>query len=171
MLAVALKLAAEGLGLDLGRIRIDEADRPAQWPGAHAVGARVSFRRRGGAPDWQELFGAAGAALAAAHAPADRRDAAFVHGFGALLEGLLLEPGFLAARADVEKRVATDLIRDLALRTAFRLRAHAAALRVATEVERGLSGAAWREAYRDALSAATDAEWDPGRAARDGDAR
>jgi hypothetical protein len=171
MLAIALKLTAEGLGLDLGRIRVDDADRAAQWPGAHAVGARISLRRRGGAPDWQDLLRAAGSALAASHQPPRLRDPAFAQGFGALLEGLLLEPRFLAARADVDKRDAPDLVRDLALRTAFRLRAHAAALRIATEVERGLSGAAWREAYRDALSSATGAEWDGARAARDGDAR
>jgi hypothetical protein len=170
MLAVALKLATEALGLELGRIRVDDADRAAQWPGAHAVGARVSLRRRGGAPDWQDLFRAAGSALAAAHHPPRLRDATFGAALGALLDGLLLEPRFLAAHADVEKRHATDLVRDLALRTLFRLRVHAAALRIATEVERGLSGAAWREAYRDALSDATGAEWDGARAARDADA-
>lgn len=171
MLAVALKLAADALGLELGRIRVDDADRPAQWPGAHAVGARVSLRRRGGATDWQDLFRAAGSALAAAHQPPRLRDPAFAAGVGALLEGLLLDPRFLATRADVDKRDAADLVRDLSLRTLFRLRAHAAALRVATEVERGLSGAAWREAYRDALGDATACEWDGVRAARDGDAR
>jgi hypothetical protein len=37
-------------------------------------------------------------------------------------------------------------------------------------VERGLSGAAWRETYRDALTAATGATWEGVRAARDADA-
>jgi len=49
-------------------------------------------------------------------------------------------------------------------------RAAAAALRVATEVERGTSGAAWHEAHRDALSRAALASWPRGLAARDGDA-
>ncbi|HEY6105129.1 MAG TPA: hypothetical protein VIV59_04055, partial [Anaeromyxobacteraceae bacterium] len=42
-----------------------------------------------------------------------------------------------------------------------------AALRVAAEVERGSSGAAWREAHREALSAAALAAWPDGLAARD----
>ncbi|HEY6105865.1 MAG TPA: hypothetical protein VIV59_07780, partial [Anaeromyxobacteraceae bacterium] len=49
MLALALRRTAEGLGLDLGRIRVEEGERPAQWPGAHAFESRVAFRRRGGA--------------------------------------------------------------------------------------------------------------------------
>jgi hypothetical protein len=61
-------------------------------------------------------------------------------------------------------------VRALALRELFRLRARAAALRVATEVERGLAGAAWREAHREALSAAGLAAWEAGWAARDADA-
>jgi hypothetical protein len=65
---------------------------------------------------------------------------------------------------------ALDVVRDLALRRLFALRADAAALRVATEVWRGLSGAAWREAHRDALSQATGAAWEGVRASRDGDA-
>lgn len=174
MLALALKLALDPLRLDLGRIRVDDApepERPARWPGAHPIGARVSLRRQGGAPDWQDLFRAAGEALAAAHQRPSVRDPAFTAAFGALVAGLLLEPRFLAERADVERRVAPDVLRDLALRELFRLRAHAAALRVATEVERGLSGAAWRDAYQEAMSGALLATWEPVRAARDGDAR
>jgi hypothetical protein len=49
----------------------------------------------------------------------------------------------------------------------FTLRVTAAALRVATEAARGLSGQAWREAHREALSAAAHAAWDGVRAARD----
>jgi hypothetical protein len=41
---------------------------------------------------------------------------------------------------------------------------------VAAEVERGLSGAAWREAHREALSAAALASWDGAFASRDADA-
>jgi hypothetical protein len=41
---------------------------------------------------------------------------------------------------------------------------------VAAEVERGLSGAAWREAHRAALHAATGAAWEGVRAPRDADA-
>jgi hypothetical protein len=169
MLPVALRLAWEKLGLDPGRIRVDDAERDARWPGAHAVGARVSFGRRGGAGDWLDLFRAAGAALAAAHQPPHARDPAFGAALGALLAGLLLEPRFLAERADVERRHARDLVRDLALRELFRLRAAAAALRVATEVERGLSGAAWRDMHRDALAAAALASWEGVWASRDAD--
>jgi hypothetical protein len=50
------------------------------------------------------------------------------------------------------------------------LRAAAAALRVATEVSRGLSGQSWRESYREAMTAATGAVWDDVRAAHDADA-
>jgi len=170
MLPVALKLAFERLGLDLARIRIDGDDRARKWPGVHVHGPRVSFRPSGGAGDWQDLLEGAGAALAFAHAPASRRDPVFPWAMGALLGGLVLEPRFLAERADVERRHAPDVIRDLALRRLFRLRARAAALRVATEVERGLSGARWRDAYRDALSTAALASWDGALASRDAEA-
>jgi hypothetical protein len=170
MLPVALKLTLEKLGLEVGRLAIDDADRPAKWPGAHAVGARVSFRARGGAPDWQDLLAAAGRALAAASRPWHARDPIAEFALGWLLESLLLEPRWLAERADVERRHARDVVRDLALRRLFALRAGAAALRVASEVERGLSGAAWREAHRDALTAATGAAWDRARASRDAEA-
>jgi hypothetical protein len=168
MLAVALRLTLEPLGL-AGRVRIDEADHPARWPGAHAVGGRVSFRPRGGAGDWQDLLAAAGRAIAAA-APPSRRDPVLAEALAWLLGSLALEPRWLAARADVERRHALDAVRDLSLRRLFALRCDAAALRVATEVERGLSGAAWREAHREALAAATGAAWDRVRAARDADA-
>jgi hypothetical protein len=170
MLPVAMKLAWEVLGLDPTRIQVDDAARPAKWPGVHVQGSRVSFRAAGGAGDWLDLFEGGGAALANGHAPASRRDAAFSQALGALFGGLLLEPRFLAERVDAERRIARDLVRDLALRQLFRLRTRAAALRVATEVERGLSGAAWRESYRDALSAAALAGWDRVHAARDADA-
>ena len=168
-LAHALERTAAALRLDLGRIRIDEASRPAQWPGAHAVGARVAFRRQGGATDWLALFDAAGQAAANAAAPPHRRHEAASFTIGALLSGLLLDRGFLAARLEVERKHAPDLVRALALRQLFRLRAAAAALRVATEVERGTSGAAWHEAYREALLRAAYASWPAGLAARDGD--
>jgi len=170
MLAIALERTAAALRLDLGRIRIDDAARPAQWPGAHACEARVALRRQGGAADWLGVFDAAGQALAAAAAPPHRRHPAATFTMGALLAGLLLDEGFLAARLDVERRHARDLVRALALRQLFRLRARAAACRVATEVERGLSGAAWHDAHREAMALAALAAWPPGLAARDGDA-
>jgi hypothetical protein len=170
MLAVALKLTLEPLGLDLARVRVDDAPRPAKWPGAHAVGARVSFRARGGMGDWQDLAAAAGRALAAAAQPPRSRDPVLGAALAWILGALLLEPRWLADRADVERRHALDVVRALALRRLLALRASSAALRVATEVERGLSGAAWRTAYRDALTAATLAEWDEVRASRDADA-
>ncbi len=170
MLAVEAKITFEKLGLDLGRIRIDDVERPAKWPGVHAIGSRVSFRPRGGGGDWQDLLAGVGRALAASHHGSSARDAAFVHAFGALLGGLLLEPRFLAERAGVEKRQAPDVVRDLALRALFSLRARSAALRIATEVERGMSGAAWREAYREALSSAVLATWEGVFASRDADA-
>jgi hypothetical protein len=170
MLPLALKLTLEPLGLELARIRIDDAERPAKWPGAHAVGARVSFRARGGAPDWQDLLAAAGRALAAAARPWHARDPVLEGALGWLLGSLVLEPRWLAERADVDRRHAADVVRDLALRRLLALRADAAALRVATEVERGLSGAAWRDAHRDALAAATGAAWERVRASRDAEA-
>jgi len=170
MLPLALSRAAQGLGLDLGRIQVDEADRPAQWAGAHAVGGRVSFRRRGGASDWLDLFAAAGRALAWASGPPHAIAPAFPAAFGELLRGLLLDPLFLGRAALAEERELPDLVRALSLSRLFALRAGAAALRVAAEVERGTSGAAWREAHRQALSAAALAAWPDGLAARDGDA-
>jgi hypothetical protein len=62
------------------------------------------------------------------------------------------------------------VLRGLALRALFRLRAAAAAARVAAEVERGLSGERWRQAHREALGAACHATWDGVRAARDAEA-
>jgi len=170
MLSIVLTRAAEPLRLQLGRVRIDDADRPAQWPGAHALGARVALRRQGGASDWLQLFDAVGQALASASAQPHRLHPSAPFTFGALFSGLLLDRGFLALRLEVERRDAPDLVRALALRQLFRLRAAAAALRVATEVERGTSGAAWHEAHRDALSRAALASWPRGLAARDGDA-
>jgi len=170
MLPVALKQTFEKLGLDLGRARVDAASRPAQWPGVHVLGPRVSFRPRGGAGDWQDLLAGAGRALAASHHGASARDAAFVHAFGAVLGSLVLEPRYLAERVEVEKRHAADLVRGLALRALLALRARAAALRVAAEVERGLSGAAWRESYRGAMSTALLATWEGAWASRDADA-
>lgn len=169
MLPVALKLTLDGLGVG-GRVRIDDAERKAKWPGAHAVGARVSFRPRGGAGDWQDLAAAAGRALAAAARPPHARDDAFCAAVGWLLGSLLLEPRWLADRADVERRHARDVVRDLALRRLFALRADAAALRVASEVERGLSGAAWRMAHAEAMRGATGVVWEGVRACRDGEA-
>ncbi len=165
MLAVALKLTLEPLGLDLGRIRVDDDARPERWPGVHVHGARISLRRRGGAGDWQDLLEAVPRALAAVLP--GRRDPALDRALGWLLGSLLAEPRWLADRLGADRRHALDLIRDLALRRLFELRAGAAALRVATEVERGLSGRAWRDAYREALGAATGAIWDGVRAARD----
>lgn len=167
MLPVALKLTLEPLGLDLARVRIDDASRPAKWPGAHAVGTRVSFRARGGAPDWLDLVAATGRVWAAAAAAPRPGDARLGEAISWLLGSLLLEPRWLAARADVERRHEEDVVRDLALRRLLQLRADAAALRVAAEVERGLSGAAWREAHREALGSATGAAWEGVRASRD----
>ena len=170
MLPLAVNRLAADLRLDLGRVRVDDAGRAGQWPGAHAHEARVSFAAQGGAPDWLALFDALGQALGAAAAPPHRRHPAAPFTVGGLLAGLLLDRGFLRARLEVERRHAGDLVRALALRQLFRLRARAAALRVATEVERGQSGAAWHEAHREALSAACRASWPAGLAARDGDA-
>lgn len=170
MLSLAVKLTLEKLGLDAGRVRVDDVDRRGKWPGAHVVGAAISLRRRGGGGDWQDLLAALGRALAAAAAPPARRDADLGEALGWLVGGLVLEPRWLAERADVDRKLARDLVRDLALRRLFALRADGAALRVAAEVERGLSGAAWREAHRAALHAATSASWEGVRAARDADA-
>jgi len=171
MLALALRELADSLRLDLSRLRIDDAARPAQWPGAHALGARVSFRRQGGAADWESLLLASGAALAAAHGPPPHaRDAAFGAAVGALLASLLLDRRWAERRLGVDRSRADDLRRVLALRRLFALRTSAAALRVATEVARGTAGAAWREAHRDALSQATLAAWPDGLAGRDADA-
>ncbi|HEU4384986.1 MAG TPA: hypothetical protein VFR85_16000 [Anaeromyxobacteraceae bacterium] len=168
MLAVVLRQVAEGLGLDLGRVRVEEGARPAQWPGAHAFEARVAFRRRGGAADWMDLLRAAGEALAAAACAPGSRQPAFAAALGSLLCGLLLEPAFLSRHLGVERGQAGDLARALALGRLFALRARAAALRVAAEVERGSSADAWRRAHREALSAAALAAWPDGLAARDG---
>jgi hypothetical protein len=169
MLAVVLERTLAGPRLDLGRARVDEGAREAQWPGAHAFETRVSFRRQGGAADWLDLFDAVGQALAAAAAPPHRRHPAAPFTFGALLSSLLLERRFLERSLGVERRQVPDLVRALGTRQLFRLRANAAAFRVASEVERGTTGARWHEAHRDALTLAAAATWPLGLAARDGD--
>ncbi len=169
-LAPELDRAFRGLGLDASRVRLDGEDRAGKWPGAHAHEGRVSLARQGGAADWLGLFAAAGAAVAAGLSRPATRDPAFPAAIGALASSLLLEPRFLAAAVGVERRQAPDLVRALAVLRLFELRARAAALRVAAEVERGTSGAAWREAHREALSAAALASWPDGLAARDADA-
>jgi hypothetical protein len=170
MLPVALRLTLEPLRLDAGRVRIDDADRPGKWPGAHVFGARVSYLARGGAGDWQDLLAAVARSLAAAAQPPHRRDPVLGEALAWLLGSLLLEPRWLGERADVERRHAGDVVRALALRRLLALRADGAALRVASEVERGLSGSAWRSAHHEALTAATGAAWEPVRASRDADA-
>ena len=169
-LEYAVRATVRSLRLDLDRIRVDEGRRAAQWPGVHRVGPRLSFRPRGGAGDWQDLLEGLAGALSAAHVPPHRRDPVLGGAMGWLLGSLVLEPRWLAEHAQVERRVMPDVRRDLALRRLFALRAKAAALRVAAEVERGLSGAAWRQGYREALTRATGAAWDAVRASRDGDA-
>ncbi|HVO20477.1 MAG TPA: hypothetical protein VMU15_14555 [Anaeromyxobacter sp.] len=169
-LGAAVRATASALRLDLDRVKVDEGERPAQWPGVHATGPRLSFRPRGGAGDWQDLLGGLGQALAAAHVPPHRRDPVQGVALGWLLGSLLREPRWLMEQAGVERRHLPDLRRELALRRLFALRASAAAFRVACEVERGLSGAAWRQAYREAMTGALGAAWDGVRAARDGDA-
>ena len=169
-LAELLRAACGAVGLEAAALRIGETTRVAAWPGAHAIGQRIAFRPRGGLPDWLDLLDAAGRAAIAARTGPVRRDPVFTAAWGWLLQSLLLEPGFLSARLELSKRERAELLRALALRALFRLRASAAAARVATEVARGMSGARWREAHRDALTAACHAAWDGVRAARDAEA-
>jgi hypothetical protein len=169
-LAELLRAAGRAVGLDLGGLRLAETHRVAAWPGVHAIGERISIRPRGGLPDWLDLLDAAGRSAMAARRAPGARDATFVAGLGWLLQALLLEPGFLAALLDLSKRERAEVLRALALRALFRLRASAAAARVASEVERGMSGARWRQAHREALTSASHAAWDGVRAARDAEA-
>jgi len=166
-LDAAVRGAAADLGLDLGALRIDEPSHPGAWPGARAHGRRVLFRAVGGLPDWQPLLDALGRGLAAVHHPPHARDAALGPALGALLAGLCLEPAWLAARLELSRAQQADVLRAVGLRRLLQLRCAGAALRVATEVERGLSGQAWREAHREALTAALHAAWDGVRASRD----
>jgi hypothetical protein len=166
-LAELLRAAAAAVGLDAGALRLAETSRLTAWPGPHAVGARVALRPRGGLPDWLDLLDAVGVATVAARQPPFGREASFAAAFGWLLQSLLLEPGFLTARLSLSRREQPEVLRALALRALFRLRAAAAAARVAAEAERGMSGARWREAHRQALTSACHAAWDGVRAARD----
>jgi hypothetical protein len=169
-LSELLRAACGAVGLDAGSLRIGETTRVAAWPGAHAVGERIAFRPRGGLPDWLDLLDAAGRAAIAGRRPPSGRDPTFTAAFGWLLQSLLLEPGFLAARVELTRREQAEVTRALALRALFRLRASSAAARVATEVERGMSGVRWREAHREALTSACHAAWDGVRAVRDDEA-
>ncbi len=169
-LAAAVRGAAADLGLDLGALRIDEPGRATAWPGARSHGRRVLFRAAGGLSDWPALLEALGRALAAAPHPPHDRDAVLGPALGALLAGLCLEPAWLSARLELSRAQGPDVLRALGLRRLLHLRCAGAALRVATEVERGLSGQAWREAHREGLSAALHATWDEVRASRDADA-
>jgi hypothetical protein len=161
--------AFDGLGIDVRRVRLDGQARAAKWPGAHPFEGRVSLRRQGGAADWIDLLDAAGRAATAATSRPSTRDPALPATAGALGAWLLLEPRFLEGASGLDRKKAKDVVRRLALRLLFQLRARAAALRVAAEVERGTSGRAWREAHRDALSLAALATWPDGLAARDAD--
>ncbi len=160
----------DGIGIDIRRVRLDGGARAAKWPGAHAFEGRLSLRRQGGLADWLDLPDAAGRAAVAATSRPSTRDPALPATAGALGSGLLLEPRFLCAAIDVDRKDAKDVLRRLALRLLFRLRVRAAALRVASEVERGTGGRAWREAHREALSRAALADWPDGLASRDDDA-
>lgn len=160
----------DGLGVDVRRVRLDGAARSGKWAGAHAFEGRVSLRRQGGLSDWLDLPDAAGRAAAAATSRPSTRDPALPATVGALGAWLLLEPRFLESATGQDRRRARDVIRRLALRLLFQLRARAGALRVAVEVERGTGGRAWHEAHREALSRATLAAWPDGLAARDADA-
>ena len=142
----------DGLGIDVRRVRLDGAARAAKWPGAHAFDGRVSLRRQGGLSDWLDLPDAAGRAAAAATSRPSTRDPALPATVGALGTWLLLEPRFLESATGQDRRRSRDVIRRLALRLLFQLRARAAALRVAVEVERGLGGQAWHGTHREALS-------------------
>jgi len=160
----------DGLGMDVRRVRLDGGARAAKWPGAHAFEGRLSLRRQGGAADWMDLLDAAGRATAASASRPSTRDPALPATVGALGASLLLEARFLEQATGLDRKKSKDVIRRLALRRLFQLRAAAAALRVAAEVERGTSGQAWREAHREALSRAALATWPDGLAARDADA-
>jgi len=160
----------DGLGLDVRRVRLDAPARAAKWPGAHAFEGRLSLRRQGGAADWIDLHDAAGAAAAAALTRPATRDPALPAAAGALGAWLLLEPRYLQDATGLDRKRSRDVVRRLALRILFRLRAHAAALRVAAEVERGTAGRAWEETHVEALSLAALARWPGGLAARDADA-
>jgi hypothetical protein len=176
--AVALESAVRATLRDLalapvlakGRVRVERSDRPLAWPGAHATGPRLSFRAGGGLPDWPALLEGLGRALAAAPGRPATRQPELAAALGRLLGGLCLEPRWLALHLGVERRAAADLVRAMGLRELTRRRAEAAALRVATEVERGLSGRAWREGHRAGLTAALHATWEGVRASRDDEA-
>ncbi len=159
----------DGLGIDVRRVRLDGAARAAKWPGAHAFDGRVSLRRQGGLADWLDLPDAAGRAAAAATSRPSTRDPALPATVGALGSWLLLEPRFLESATGQDRRRSRDVVRRLALRLLFQLRARAAAVRIAAEVERGTGGRAWHEAHREALGRAALAAWPIGFAARDAD--
>lgn len=160
----------DGLGVDVRRVRLDGSARAAKWPGAHAFEGRVSLRRQGGLADWIDLPDAAGRAAVAATSRPSTRDPALPAAVGALGAWLLLEPRYLEAATGLDRKRSRDVVRRLALRLLFQLRARAAALRVAVEVERGTGGQAWHEAHREALSGAALGDWPEGLAARDADA-
>lgn len=166
-LAAAVRSAAADLGLALDAVRVDEVGAPAAWPGARSRGARVRFRAAGGLADWPALLDALGRAAAAAPHRPGARDPDFGPALGALLAGLCLEPAWLAARLELSRAQVPEVLRAVGLRRLLHLRGAGAALRVATEVERGLSGQAWRESHREALSSALLAAWDGVRASRD----
>jgi hypothetical protein len=157
----------DGLGIDVRRVRLDGSARAAKWPGAHAFEGRLSLRRQGGAADWLGLLDAAGRAATAAGSRPSTRSPSLPATAGALGAFLLLEPRFLERAAGVDRKASRDVVRKLALRLLFQLRARAAALRVAVEVRRGTSGRAWSEAHREAMTRAALASWPDGLAARD----
>lgn len=172
LLSAELRGALAVLGRDPAALRVDETARSGKWPGAHALGDRVSFAPRGGAGDFLGLFAAAAESLAHSgfRGRPEARDPALAPGAGFAVAALLLDGGWLSSHLGVEKRHRGDLVRALAWRELFALRCLAAALGVASAAEAGRSGQEHAERHREALTRASGAAWPEGFAARDSDA-
>jgi len=159
----------EMLRLDVSEVKLDDDDRPLKWPGAHAepldppYEAGVSLLPAEGPRALSSLLSALGEALSRVGPPEGAPpedlwmgDAAVRHACGAMLGGLLLEPGWLRRCARVELR--RDDERALAIAAVLDARIAAArTLAILQAQETGL-GARAAAAHRDLYARATGAE-------------
>ncbi len=155
-----------------GRIRIDAEVRPAKTSRAFVAPIEVPqrvilvVRPSGGWADCQAYLHELGHALHFAHTDARlpvefRRlgDASLTEAFAFLLEGLLLEPGFVRRSLGVPRE--RDLLRLVALHKLYLLRRYAAKLRYERALYNGSPRAQMAEVYQDLLLRATAAEFPP----------
>lgn len=160
---------AEMLRLELSEVKVDDEVRPLKWPGAQAepldppFEAGLSLLPAEGPRALSSLLSALGAALLRVGPPEDAPpedlwmgDAAVRHACGAVLAGLLLEPGWLRRCARVELQ--RDDERALAIAAVLDARIAAAQTLAVLQAQDAGLGARTAGAHQDLYLRATGAE-------------